>query len=215
MTYLELVNSVLRRLRETEVSSVSDNSYSKMIGDFINDSKRTVENAHDWNALKTALTVTTSPSVYNYSVVDSGQRFKVTDVINNTSKWFIDEQTKLWFDEQLLLTTPQAGSPDSYCFSGIDSNGDTKINLFPVPDGMYSVVINATVPQDDLTINTTVIKVPYEPVLFLAYARALAERGEDGGLASSEAAALYRQSLSDHIAIEIGRHSDESQWYWV
>jgi hypothetical protein len=215
MTYLELVNNVLRRLRETEVSSVADNSYSKMIGEFVNDSKRTVENAHDWNALKTALTVTTSSSVYNYSVVDSGQRFRVTDVINNTSKWFIDEQTKIWFDEQLLLTTPQTGSPDSYCFSGVDNNGDTKINLFPIPNGVYSVVINATVPQDDLTANATVIKVPYEPVLFLAYAKALAERGEDGGLASSEAAALYRQALADHIAIEIGRHSDESQWYWV
>lgn len=215
MTYIELVNSVLRRLRETEVSSVSDNAYSKMIGDFVNDSKRAVENATDWNALKTALTVTTSASTYNYAVVGSGQRFKVTDVTNNTSQIFLNEQPKVWFDEQLLVTGPQEGSPTYYSFSGIDSNGDTKINLFPVPDGVYSITINATVPQAELSSNSDVIKVPYEPVLFLAYARALAERGEDGGLASSEAAALYRQSLSDHIAIETGRHGDESQWYWV
>ena len=37
MTYLQLVNSVLRRLREEEVSTVSQNSYSKLIGEFVND----------------------------------------------------------------------------------------------------------------------------------------------------------------------------------
>ena len=35
MTYLELVNNALRRLRETEVSSVPQTSYSTMVGDFI------------------------------------------------------------------------------------------------------------------------------------------------------------------------------------
>ena len=47
MNYLSLVNSVLRRLRETEVSSVADNAYSKLIGDFVNDAKRQVEDAYN------------------------------------------------------------------------------------------------------------------------------------------------------------------------
>mgnify|MGYP003349276248 FL=1 len=70
-------------------------------------------------------------------------------------------------------------------------------------------------PQVELSNNADILKVPHEPVIFLAYARALAERGEDGGLASSEAAALYRQSLADAIALESGRYSEESQFYWV
>ena len=45
MTYLDLVNNVLRRLRETEVSTVAANSYSKLVGDLINDAKDLVENA--------------------------------------------------------------------------------------------------------------------------------------------------------------------------
>ena len=40
MTYLQLVNSVLRRLRENEVDSVNQNNYSKLIGEFVNDAKR-------------------------------------------------------------------------------------------------------------------------------------------------------------------------------
>ena len=44
---------------------------------------------------------------------------------------------------------------------------------------------------------------------------AVAERGEDAGLSSSEARALADQSLSDHIAIENGRYSDEYVWHQV
>ena len=43
MTYLNLVNNVLRRLREDEVASVSNDTYSKMVGDFVNDAKQFVE----------------------------------------------------------------------------------------------------------------------------------------------------------------------------
>ena len=37
MTYLEAINKVLRRLREDEVASPDTSSYSKLIGEFIND----------------------------------------------------------------------------------------------------------------------------------------------------------------------------------
>ena len=39
MTYLQLVNSVLRRMREDEVVSIenSNDSYVKLIGEFVND----------------------------------------------------------------------------------------------------------------------------------------------------------------------------------
>ena len=58
-TYLQAVNSVLRRLRETEVSTVNENSYSKMIGELVNDAKSSVESAFGWNALTSTLTVPT------------------------------------------------------------------------------------------------------------------------------------------------------------
>ena len=39
-TYLELVNDVLVRLREPQVLSVSQNTYSSLIGKLINDAKK-------------------------------------------------------------------------------------------------------------------------------------------------------------------------------
>ena len=59
MTYLELVNKVLIRLREDEVGSVNQTAYSKLVGEFVNDAARLVEDAWDWSALRTTLTVTT------------------------------------------------------------------------------------------------------------------------------------------------------------
>jgi len=49
MTYLELVNDVLTRLRETNVSTVSETSYSALIGKFVNDAKRQIEDSYNWN----------------------------------------------------------------------------------------------------------------------------------------------------------------------
>lgn len=45
MTFLQLVNKVLVRLREDTVSSVDENSYSQLIGEFVNDAVKEVEAA--------------------------------------------------------------------------------------------------------------------------------------------------------------------------
>ena len=39
-TYLQLVNDVLTRLRETTVANVSDSDYSALVGKLVNDAKR-------------------------------------------------------------------------------------------------------------------------------------------------------------------------------
>ena len=71
MTYLELVNNVLRRMREDEVSTVAENTYSKMVGDFVNDAKNIVEAAWDWSGLRTTLTITTTSGIFNYVLTGS------------------------------------------------------------------------------------------------------------------------------------------------
>jgi hypothetical protein len=67
-TYLNIVNEVLRRLREDEVSSVTQNTYSKMVGDFVNDAKQIVEDSHDWSALRTTVVVPTVADTTEYSL---------------------------------------------------------------------------------------------------------------------------------------------------
>ena len=212
-TYLELVNETLVRLREPEVTAVTDNAYSKLIGRFVNDAKRQVEDSYTWNALSETLTVTTSANLFNYVLTGIGQRFKVIDVINSQSDWFLNYETTRKMDELFLNSgTVLVGAPDRYNFNGVDSNGDTQVDLYPIPDGVYDIYFNVIKPQAEFTAASTQIKVPSEPVIFLAYAKALNERGEDNGLNSVEAYDLYRQSLSDHIAAEANRYPEELIW---
>ena len=108
MTYLDLVNNVLRRLRETEVSTVAATSYSKLIGDLINDAKDLVENAWDWSALRTVITLTTSNGDYTYPLTGSGNKIKEFLVINDTSNVTMQYRSSNWFEKQFLLQTPLA-----------------------------------------------------------------------------------------------------------
>ena len=215
MNYIQLVNSVLRRLRETEVSSVADNAYSKMIGEFVNDAKRQVEDAYPWNSLSDTLTAVTASGIFNYVLVGSGQRFRIIDVLNDTSNSVLINAPTKWMDEKFLLTTAQSGSPKYFNFNGTNANGDTQVDLYPIPDGTYDIRFNVIKPQVPLAADSDNLLVPHEPVVFNAVARALAERGEDGGIMSGEMYALYLQSLGDAIAIEQQRYVEEQEWVWL
>jgi len=212
MQYIQLVNSVLRRLRESEVSSVTDNSYSKLIGDFVNDAKRQVEDAYNWNSLSDTLTATTVAGIFNYVLQGSGQRFRMIDVINDSKDYVLKNATTAYMNRLFLVTNGNSGQPMYYNFNGTDANGDTQVDIYPIPDAAYNIRFNMILPQSLLSNNADVLKVPHEPVIYLAYAKALAERGEDGGLASNEAYALYKQSLSDAISLESGRYIEEQEW---
>jgi len=214
MNYIQLVNDVLIRLREPEATSISDNAYVKLIARYVNDSKRVVEDSYNWNALSDTLSATTTADVFNYVLVGSGQRFRVIDVINDTQNAFVELASTRWMDQQFLMTTPQKGSPAYYNFNGTNSNGDTQVDLYPIPDGAYNLRFNIIKPQDPLVTNADILLVPSEPVILGALARAQAERGEDGGVQAGENYQLMRQSLADAIALESGRYLEEQQWVW-
>ena len=197
-SYLELVNDVLVRLREPEVGTVGENVLSRLVGAFINDSKRVVEDAYNWNALTTTLTVSTTPEVFNYALTDTGARFKVIEVYNNSDRFHMFPKTTKEMTSLFISNpTPAQGVPAYYDFNGINNNGDTQVDLYPVPNDIYTIYFNIYQPQDKLVSDGDTLKVPAEPVVQLAYARSLVERGEDGGLQSSEAYQLYKGILAD------------------
>jgi len=212
MTYLELINDVLVRLREPTVSTNLETIYSTLIGKFVNDAKRQVEDAYAWNVLGTTVTLSTTSNTYSYALTGAGQKFQVQDVINATSNVGMKNIDFASMNRYQNFSTPINGIPSNYAFDGVDSNGDTKVTLYPRPDGVYSIPFALTIPQATLTADSTVVKVPDTLVSQNAYARALVERGEDGGLSSSEAYNLYRAMLSDHIALEGTRYPENQEF---
>jgi len=78
MTYLNLINGVLRRLRETTVSTYTETTYSTMIGDLINDAKTTVEEAWEWSALRNTITFNTVDGTTTYAPAKNQDLFQLT-----------------------------------------------------------------------------------------------------------------------------------------
>ncbi len=209
MTYLELVNAVLRRLRITEVGSVNETSYSAMIGDLVNDSKSMVEDAWDWSALRTTLVVTTSADVFNYALTGSQNSLKVMDVINDTSNNFMTYRPSTWMNNVFFNETPTTGSPAYYTFNGVDSNGDMLVDIYPIPTGVFSLRFNSIIREPDLSADTDRLLIPSRPVVQATVALAARERGETGGTSTAEYFAIADSFLSDAIALDANRHPEE------
>jgi hypothetical protein len=212
MTFLELVNDVLIRLREPTVTTVTLNSYSTLIGRFVNDAKRQIEDAFSWNVLGQTVTVTTVAATYVYSLAGVGQKFQVQDVINVTSNVGMQNISFVEMNRYQNLVPTTNGIPQYFAFDGVDGNGDTKVVLYPRPDGVFSITFSVTVPQATLSADATSVLVNDSLVVQNAYARALVERGEDGGLNSSEAYQLYRGMLADQIALEGTRYPENQEF---
>ena len=219
MTYLELVNKVLRRLRESEVDTVqgtgNSNSYARLIGDFVNEAKSQVEVAWDWSALRSTLTLTTTPDVFNYELNGSQNNFKVLHVLNDTNNIEMKYQTGKWFDTEFLMADPQRGIPAFYNFNGVSVDGDTQVDIYPIPDAVYDIRFNVTQRNLELTEDAQTIVIPHRPIILLATAMAIEERGEDGGQQSINAYAAAQSALADEIAMDAARHPEDTIWYSV
>ena len=213
MTYLNLVNNVLRRLREEEVASVQSSTYSKMAGDFVNDAKRMVEDAWDWSALRTTLTVTTTADIFNYVLTGSQNRIKALNVINDTTNRFMEYKTATYFDDVYLISDPVKGSPTYYTYNGVDSNGDTQIDIYPTPEKEYTIRFNCVKRGADLSANDEELLVPSMPVIHLAIALLARERGETGGTSAPEYFSIADRYLADAIALDAQKHPEEVIFY--
>jgi hypothetical protein len=213
-TYIDLVNDVLVRLREPVVSTVTETSFSSLIGKFINDTKRQVSDAYDWDAFNTPITIsTTANSTGPYSLTGAGVRYKTMDVINTTAYNQLSPLSHEQYDSfYYTIPNPTKGIPLYYTIRGVDTNGDIKVVFWPVPDAVYTIRFSLIVPEADFTTDSSTTLLAKEPIVLGAYARALVERGEDGGLSSSEAYALYRSSMSDLIALELARSPENDQF---
>jgi hypothetical protein len=226
MTYLNIVNNVLRRLREEEVSSVQSTTYSKMIGDFVNDAKSMVEEAWDWSALRTTLTVETTKDIFNYAMTGAGNSFKILHAYNDTDNWDMEYRTPIWFDHRYMMQEPVSGPPRYYTFNGVDADGDTQIDLYPKPSEYGTILRFNVVNRGEITDgvgdvvrpkllenDTDKVLIPYLPVLHLSVALASRERGETGGTSTPEYFAMADKYLSDAIALDAQKHPEETIWY--
>lgn len=212
-TYLELVNEVLARLRERQVTTVTQSPYSRMIGSFVNKVKYDVEQAHRWQTLRESWQVNTAPEVTSYYMDVAGPRAQFIACYNVTTGEEVKKSTNEEMDRLLVLDEPnRSGPPKLYIPNAHWDSQDVKVDIWPVPDASYLLQWNIYAPQGDLVADTDTMGVPYRPVIEGALAMAYAERGEDGGQMSLVQWQVYNSALSDAIAVDAGLNDEEMVW---
>lgn len=212
MTYLEAINAVLRRLRETEVSTPSQTAYSTLIGDFVNDAREYVEGRHDWLGLEETITVTTASGTAEYEVTGMGESGMIESVVDTTNNRVLMETDILNIRITEEINPPDDSVPIYYAVSSIATDLTPKITFQPTPDGVYSIKVQVDKSGVVLTDGEDNLVVPSTPVVQLAYSFALRERGETGGTSAVEMAGLAEVYIGTAIQRDRAKRPADNIW---
>ena len=225
MTYLDLINAVLVRLREERVtaSTYDLNPYSRVIAACVNDAKRQVENAWNWSANRHVSTITVASGNNVIQLTDSVDTAYVPlRVLNADTNQWLTQTSEEAMNTLYGSGTANTGAPTqwasyvNYWDDGNDAdplNGLMQLRLNTTPTVNTDFDVYHTRQQGDLTLASNVLKIPSLPVFALATALASRERGEIGNTPSSELFGIAGQYLSDAIANDSARFPEDLIWY--
>lgn len=214
-----MVNSVLAELRETPVTTVNATTYSTLVAKWINDCKRQVEDAWDWQPLDYIVNITLSLGVLDYDLtnlfpaLNARARLKLNPFDMNRNMAF-DITTGNPYNllhapadyiRQIRdrLPTPQIQSVPIYFGLYRYNNGvndGISMILWETPNAVRNWRLYFTNPQADLVNDGDTILVPATPVVAMATDIALNERGEEIG----EPGTTVDQRAKIHITNAIG-----------
>ena len=212
-TLLSLTNKVLVRLREDEVTSTAAGSYEKLIAQFVKQAVDEVEDATNWIQLRSTISLPATADNFAYSLSGAGTGFRILQVFEDTTDYELNKAPSFnWMNRQLLQNSPATGQPQYYDVNGQDDQGDALINLYPIPDGTYSVNVNLVV-KSHLVDDTDSTPLPWLPIVLLAYMLAVDERGDDDGASLVILENKYTLALASAVAIDSSRYEDETVWF--
>ena len=212
MTYLQLVNGVLRRLREKEVTSINQKVYSAMVGDFVNDAKHQVEGAWNWSQNRSIVDVATVADQTTYSLTGVGGDPVVHHVWNDTANLMMREMTEMQYKHHTYTSDMTVGTPDRWAWTELDGSGDTQVNVYQTPDAVYNLKFWVSSYQPTLDADSDTLNVPSLPVILLAAAMLAEEKGETGGQTSKRYFEMADKALDDAVAYDASRSGRETEW---
>ena len=211
-TYLELVNQVLVAMRESEVSDVTQNNYTKMVGKFVNDAKQQCEDANNWEANLETITLGTIAGIANISLTGYGQRGTIDTVVETTNNNYLRVVSRRRMRD-ISRGSTTTGILSEYANQGVDPVGDSVITVYPLPVSGQEVEVTGWFRQADLVSNGDTMRIPHRCVVELAIALAVRERGEVSGQMSQEYFEIAKRTLSDAIAYDSAKNDGEDTWY--
>ena len=212
MTYLELVNAVLARLREDQVTTVSgaDDVVVELVKSYVNDAKRTVEDSHNWNALSAEWDLAVSAGTDSYVLADSNKSAVLQYVLDDEGNEL--RQTTLFDLRKRALGSAAGNTPRYYVLDGADASGNIKVRMWPAPIESATYQVHGFQHTAPLANDTDRLLVPAQPVIYFAEAMAARERGDVGGTPAAELLSMAGLYLRDAIARDAVNSEPENIW---
>jgi hypothetical protein len=217
LTYLEIINQVLRNLREDTVTSSTGTAYTQLIGFFVKQAYIECANAYQWPQLDETQDVAISASDTSFTITgDSGEGVHdIHSIYNVTEDYFLKRSNYKTVQDKLSDDT-DTNRPLEFAYGGETADGTTTIHFYPISSGSYTLrtSYNRKPDLNNTFSDSTFIKLPEMPIILKAWARAVSERGEDGGAISNEIEMQAQAALSDAIALhESNNNSGNTTWY--
>lgn len=214
MTLLQIVNRVLRRLREDAVTDFSED-YTALIVDFIADIHAEVLDAHDWSVFDEEVTVTTVASQTEYDLSTAAStpvtRESFLRYENDCPLVFYRKPTTDNQGHQLRQLSWQAyvsmknqnetdTSDVPEYFAITQNDAGWRLALWPTPNNATTEInmqwwIPETAIAGETAATTDTVLVPNRPLVLGALMMALNERGEELGEPGNMAEQRYYAAL--------------------
>lgn len=167
MTYLELVNAVLREINEVEITNVSSTrGVQSSVKDFINKAQRDIINSEvEWPFTVASQSFTTTAGTAEYSRESDAKTVDYDSFTIQESASTSERKLKyLSFDEYLEKRNEADTNPDTGSRAlpeYIYKTPDSKIGLSPVPDlATYTVRYYYYQTTSDLAVNADTPIIP-------------------------------------------------------
>lgn len=214
MTFLQLVNKVLSKLREDEVAALpAGQDYPDLVALLVNEAKEDIEDLGDWYPLRTTVNKTTVADTATVSLTtETNERSYLLYSKNRPQAFLVEDGTerRLGIMEQGEMDAIRALQPDAATGTPVGvsfakGNSGLTAHFFPVPDGAYDVRFIMVVPQDDLVNDDDEITIPGGPVWREAVVRAMEERGEEFAGPLDRAQKRAADSLRAAVLNDYGR----------
>lgn len=214
LTWLQIINRILVRLREGTVAANNTTDYSSMVGQLVNQVKTEIEKAYYWQSMRSTYSVSATVGNTNYSLTGAGKNAVIIDGWNITVPRTITRGTNADFNAKFFgVTTVQTGYVEQFLPAGLNTSYDLTVDVWPSPSVSQSLKFTVYVPQADLALDGDIPLVPQEVLIEETIARLMIERGDEGTTRPQPGYTFVMTDLlAAAVSIEEGQDDDEMVW---
>lgn len=231
MTVLEIVNTVLRRLREDPVTALAETSYSRLVVDFLRDIHEEVLTRHEWSSMEHTVNVPLDASQRildlsrlesNGGDVDDSDRLPTVQSV--LKGWSIhDDATDAEDGHDAYLVTPAAldamyqrdrdytsDRPNYIAIRNHPDRDGLELSVWPPATSARHIRLRMWTPEaeiDPVADAGRSLLVPHRVLELGTLYLALNERGEEIGEPGGKAETRYYDALGAAVEADANRKS--------